>query len=448
MPSSSLRLTRALLIAWCLVLAPRTDAAPAAQGLQVELSGLPAGLAADVVVTAGDLRRPVTATTALEDLAPGVYVVTASPVRHDGAFVDALYEPEVASARVTVAPGKPATVRVRYLPRGGTGLLWAAAFDDRGAVGLGNAELAAGGKPAGRRVVDTDARYARGLAFAANGGLWVSGDCKGTLVSFAAGQLAAAGSKTPPVAVKPPGQGRCLDGVAIAPDGRVWVADRSSGELLGFAPATLARGGAVAPDVVIRSPDPKRPALRNPSGLAFDARGNLWAANAEGGNTVVMYATGQLAASGSPEPTVTLATSGQSTLFNPRGLAFDAAGNLWVANRYGPVVKFTPAQLRSSGAPKPAAALPTTAIAKQTDLVGIAFDEAGNLWVSNQVNPARLVMFRAADLADPSRAAPATTVDAAFARPGHLALSLPPAGLPVAPAAERTEKGAAAGSAR
>lgn len=429
-------------------------AAPDSPGLrlQVDVAGLPQDVGAQVIVSGPrDVRTTLTASATLDVLAPGAYTITASPVRQEGAFVDALYEPESGSLRAAVAPGKPATVTVRYRPRGGSGLLWMAAANDKAVVGFTNSELAAGGRPAGRRVSDAGGRYTRGLAFDAKGDLWISGDCNGTLSRLPAAQLGASGARQAAVVLKPAGSGRCLDGLAMGRDGRLWAADRASGQLLGFSPAQLGRSGAVTPEVVIQSPDPKRPKLRNPCGLAFDARQNLWVSNTDGGDSVVMYTPAQLAASGSPEPTVVLTASGKRTLSSPRGLAFDASGNLWVANRYGPIAMFTPEQLKGSGSPEPAAALAVTGIAKQTDLVGLAFDEAGNLWVSNKVNPARVAMFRT-DLARPGGAAPATLVDGSFAAPGHLALSLPPRALPVASAedagASRAGAGGPAGAAR
>ena len=60
--------------------------------------------------------------------------------------------------------------------------------------------------------------------------------------------------------------------------------------------------------------------LNDPDALAFDASGNLYVANT-GGNTVSEFAPG------STTPTATL-----TGLNDPYALAFDASGNLYVAN--------------------------------------------------------------------------------------------------------------------
>ena len=161
---------------------------------------------------------------------------------------------------------------------------------------------------------------------------------------------------------------------------------------------------------------PRRPyplgggtSLNSPDGLAFDSSGDLWVTNLPN-NTVVEFTSAQLAVTGSPTPTVILsamlgawttqpawpstprATCGWRTLTTtpwsssarpavdglphaggdplgddrrqpgqPAGLAFDAAGDLWVANyNNNTLVEFTPAQLAATGSPTPAVTLSAT----------------------------------------------------------------------------------------
>ena len=58
------------------------------------------------------------------------------------------------------------------------------------------------------------------------------------------------------------------------------------------------------------------------------------------------------------------------------GLAFDAAGNLYVGDSSSNVYKFTPSGVRTTFATVPAGGLP----------LGLAFDAAGNLYVSDSFN--------------------------------------------------------------
>ena len=70
-------------------------------------------------------------------------------------------------------------------------------------------------------------------------------------------------------------------------------------------------------------PPPPSPGCTDPVGLAFDASGNLYVANTDT-NTVSEFTPG------STTPTATL-----TGLDAPDALAFDASGNLYVANDGG-----------------------------------------------------------------------------------------------------------------
>jgi secreted PhoX family phosphatase len=85
--------------------------------------------------------------------------------------------------------------------------------------------------------------------------------------------------------------------------------------------------------------------LYNPTGLAFDAAGNLWVAD-DVNNRVLMYPKANLATNGAAatvelgQPSATAFTTntankggiGPSTLSLPIGLAFDSSGRLFVSD--------------------------------------------------------------------------------------------------------------------
>ena len=77
----------------------------------------------------------------------------------------------------------------------------------------------------------------------------------------------------------------------------------------------------------------------------------------DGNNSVVEFTPAQLAATGTPTPAVTLSATAGNSLEGPDGLAFDPAGDLWVANFISSVVEFTPGQLATTGSPTPAATI-------------------------------------------------------------------------------------------
>jgi len=101
--------------------------------------------------------------------------------------------------------------------------------------------------------------------------------------------------------------------------------------------------------------------LNQPRGLAFDSAGNLYAAN-NNGNTIERFTPGGVGS--------VFASTGLSS---PFGLAFDAAGNLYAANAANNTIeRFTPGGVGSLFA--------------NTELrspFGLAFDAAGNLYAAN-----------------------------------------------------------------
>ena len=120
-----------------------------------------------------------------------------------------------------------------------------------------------------------------------------------------------------------------------------------------------------------------------PNCSASTARPALWVANlVDPMNTIVGYTANQLTSSTSAAPAVVL-TTGPGTGF-PR-LAFDARGNLWVAEPVAAVVEYTACQLTAGGSPKPNVTLTANAASSLNNPVALAFDARGNLWVADDL---------------------------------------------------------------
>ncbi|HMJ05609.1 MAG TPA: hypothetical protein VK474_05075, partial [Chthoniobacterales bacterium] len=100
--------------------------------------------------------------------------------------------------------------------------------------------------------------------------------------------------------------------------------------------------------------------IGNPRGLAFDRAGNLYVADNAAQSIIKVTPAG-------------VANTFVSGVGAPRGIAFDAGGNLYVADNTGnAILKFTPAGVRSTFA---------SGLATPAD---VAFDPAGNLFVSDR----------------------------------------------------------------
>jgi hypothetical protein len=167
----------------------------------------------------------------------------------------------------------------------------------------------------------------------------------------------------------------------------LWIANGAN--VVEYLPGQLSSSTAsMAPHLVNNSG-----AFGAPQGVAFDAAGDLWVIDggtvAAGGKVkpaLYEFTPAQLAALGtnnSPDPNVTI----NSALFTfPQQAVFDPLGNLWVSdNGSNAVYVFTPAQLAATGA----AVTPNDTITSNPAFsgpLGIAFDPFGDLFIANNAS--------------------------------------------------------------
>jgi len=210
----------------------------------------------------------------------------------------------------------------------------------------------------------------------------------------------------------------------------LYVADTGNNRILGFANASSFSNGQKA-DIVIGQPDfattfaagpalgsnARQTGMSEPVGLAVDAAGNLYVADA-GNNRVLRFPKPFSQTSILPNMVIgqkdfTTATAnlngiGANTLaFNPGSgaltayLAFDSSGNLWVADAGNNRVLRFNASVLTAGASNPAAdtvigqtgfaSNGTTGYTLQNvnvieEPTGLAFDSTGNLFVSESLS--------------------------------------------------------------
>jgi sugar lactone lactonase YvrE len=163
----------------------------------------------------------------------------------------------------------------------------------------------------------------------------------------------------------------------------LWVANGTN--VVEYNPAQLGAGtSAPAPHVSINSE-----VFGSPQGVAFDPMGNMWVvdptANVKGVATPALYefTASQLAAlatDNAPEP-VAIITS--TFVQGPRQIVIDVLGNAWIADpTANAVLTYTATQLSQSGtqAVGPVLVISSDQFANPS---GIAFDSAGDMWVAN-----------------------------------------------------------------
>lgn len=338
-------------------------------GLSVRVSGLPEGLTPNLVVRGPGGTFPISLDQPLQNLVPGVYAVTASPVRQPGTTVDTIFDGTATT--VTVGAGITISAEINFAPRIGTGLLWVgseASTTGFGFRGYTPAALSSSGNPA------PSLRLAQAF-----------------------------GDLSPPRFV-----GLALDATRLWTTASSFDTDPDNNGVVAFSPSQAGLP-VVRPGVIIRgtSTGTFLTTLTRPGGLVFDRGGNLWTVSIA--NRTLMKFTPDQLKTGTPTPAATLDLGAFSTaLFvgpSRVGLAFDAQDNLWLGSN-ARVIKLTPAQLSASGT----IGLADAAVRLFNDgrqVNALAFDASGNLWVAGS---GRIAQFSATQL---SQAGPDETANPA-----------------------------------
>jgi sugar lactone lactonase YvrE len=425
------RLVLLVLVAGC---SSSTSTAPATGSLSVTVTAA-ANVNLHIVVSGPNgFSKTVTSTTTLSGLSPGSYSIRAPDATSTDSIVGTLYNATVAGTPATVAANSNATATVTYTARIGSGALWLV-----------------GGSPSGLNIANTAIEYtasllratssvapqvqltfpttstrnidASGVAFDAQGNLWVVNDNSCTVVEYTVASLAASGTPTPAVTIQLPALSESY-AIAFDANGDLWVGNNVANNIVEFTPTQLAAGGPLTPTVTITEVPPQPNNLQEPIGLAFDAHGNLWVAN-NSASSIVEYTSSQLATSGSPVPAVTL--TGSAINF-PNEIAFDHAGNLWITNSVyadsgggfhskGRIVEYAAQDLAATGSPTPLVVINTPRVSGNSLPTGLAFDDSGNLWFADIAEPA-IGEYSAASLTAGGNTPPVVIITSATAVSG------------------------------
>ncbi len=203
--------------------------------------------------------------------------------------------------------------------------------------------------------------------------------------------------------------------VAVDPaSGKIFVVDSLYHRVLRYASAAALSDGMPAeavigqPDMYTAVPGTTEKLLWDPAGLAVDSAGGLWVSD-NGNSRLLRWAGAATVASGA-SATLVLGQAdftsrggrgGATGLSQPRGLATDAHGRLWVVDGRGArVLRFDNAASKTNGAPadgvlgQPDFVTSTLSTTQKTfaEVSDVAVDSQGRLWVMD-FNSSRVLRF-------------------------------------------------------
>jgi len=359
----------------------------------------------------GEERGALDASDTLS-LPSGRYSLRARRVRTAGMLVGPAYqaalEPSDDASSVCVRDGATVNASIRYQREPGSARLWLTQSNGDGAqvMAFDADQLSVLGDQTPSVSLAPRLDNAGALRVDGQGRLWIASNT-GKLVGYQAFRLGRDSTSAPDIVLE--GPALCeevlpcgVNALAFDASGALWAA--TAHRIVKLSPESLERSGSPAPELTIDSRD-----VHKPLALAFDGSGSLWVGDSDG--AVLRFAHERLAAdiTGGADTALFLQKPGpvQLGLGSPEGLAFDPAGNLWVAYFTGnELARITPAEL-SRGAAESSPLIPSTyfAIGVEAVLTDLAIDEAGNLWL-----PGGLGSLYRIDAGELSRPAPALKV--------------------------------------
>jgi hypothetical protein len=378
----------------------------------------PAGVTGNITVTGpSGYSKTVTATQTLTGLPTGSYTVVGTTVVIAATIVgNDTNTATVTGSPATVGKNQTATVTVAYAAGSPTGGLWIANGQSTSNefVSFSAAQLGASGSPT--PVAGMVGQSSVAVAFDRQGNLWAITN-GGTIVEYTAAQLDTP-TATPRLTLSIAGA-QSVSALAFDSAGNLWTVDQGPCNFFENSAATLANhtgAQSLSPDLEIKA-GCSGPA-GNPIVIAFDAHWNLWVSD-----TLKVGFSGHYAAR---------VIGGLTSAGN---LAFDASGNLWTTTQSNDsIFAYSASQLTdTTTAPRPQVAVAVSTSSISSYLMGLAFDNSGDLWTVDGFSN-KAYELSTSQLTASATVTPAVTIGASsgsLAQPLGLAFAPHSSGLPL-----------------
>lgn len=351
--------------------------APAEQGsgtLVIEVTGLPADVAAELLI-AGPDQRKVTASGTLVGVAAGSYAVTAARVYAPDPIVRTVFQATVTPSDFDLVANGSQAISIAYSAMPSSNKLWNTSFQAVAAFEPG----ALAETSTRDAIVSHPKRVTRGLAFDRDGHLWSLGrDAPDPhIVRLPDTSLVASGQLAPDVSIDLADESchPAFMDMAFDSTGNLWLSSSCRDDVIRLSAGDLGASGEKRPDARLTAADPES--------VVLDRNGNLWVANYTG---LLRFDAARLGAIDSDPPDLQLSLVARTGLRELRssGMAFDAAGNLWGIDFYSErLFRLAQGDLAGTGMRTVEAAVAFKVVPSPGAISSApAFDESGGLWLS------------------------------------------------------------------
>jgi streptogramin lyase len=346
--------------------------------VDVQITGLPDGVDADLIVGGPIEAVGVGSSRSLGTVVAGPYRVQAERVAAYDPIVRTLYDVQLDAENFCLAEGTTHVVEVHYEQVPTSHQLWTNNSNGTGAL-LGFAAGSLAATSSSEPSVTVTAGAGKDVTFDARGNLWSMGATVADphLMRFPSATLGDSGEKEADrrIDIADVPCVPALNAFAFDLQGSLWVST-CGGRVSKLSPDDLAVSATVTPSVVVSN-------IADNGDVAFDYSGNLWLTAA---GKIYRYDAARLE-TGTDQPpdlAILLKDHAGTLELSASNLVFDVTGGLWAIDFGSNTLARVAAADQALGGPQVVVSDLSVVIGVQALLERPAFDESGGLWLALQ----------------------------------------------------------------